>query len=170
MGEKLRLLSVIFVLALMQICLPLSTFAKTPLAVIGKNTIKLEVAQTKKQIERGLMFRASLPEDHGMVFLFRPAREVRFWMFNCIMSLDMMFIKDGKIVKISHDVPPCKSHKPEDCPVYPLEGPIEASEVIEVNAGYCQRHGVKEGDGVSFSLPGFSDGSEPDKSRTEKAN
>lgn len=154
----------------MQICFPLLAFAKSPLAVIGKNTIKLEVAQTKKQIERGLMFRASLPEDHGMVFLFRPPREVRFWMFNCIMSLDMLFIKDGKIVKIAHDVPPCKSHKPEECPVYPVDGPIGASEVIEVNAGYCARHGVKEGDAVTFNLPGLSADSAPEQSNDEKQN
>lgn len=126
---------------------------KMPMVEIGKNKVKVEVAQTRAQIERGLMFRTSMPEDHGMIFLFRPPRPVRFWMFNCNISLDMMFIRDGKIVKISHDVPPCKSQKPDECPLYPKEGEIEASEVLEVNAGYCERHGVKEGDTVKFTLP-----------------
>lgn len=151
---NLRFICSFLILVLLQLALPALVLAKVPLAEIGKNKIKLEVAQTPAQIQRGLMFRASLPEDHGMVFLFRPAKNVRFWMFNCIMSLDMLFIKDGKIVKISENVPPCKSPNPKDCPVYPVDGEIGASEVIEVNAGYCQRHGIKEGDSVSFSLPG----------------
>src|SRR5262249_1698143 len=75
-----------------------AVFAKVPLAEIGKNKIKLEVAQTRAQIEKGLMYRTSLPEDHGMVFLFHPSHPVRFWMRNCFISLDMMFIKDGKVV------------------------------------------------------------------------
>ncbi len=128
--------------------------AKVPLAQIGKNIVKLEVALTDEQIQRGLMFRSSLPEDQGMIFLFRPPRKVRFWMYNCLISLDMLFIKDGKIVKISHDVAPCKSHKREDCPLYPDDGEIFATEVLELNAGYCARHGIKEGDLIEFSLPG----------------
>lgn len=130
--------------------------AKVPIAEIGNNKIKLEVAQTKEQIERGLMFRTSLPEDHGMIFLFRPARPVRFWMFNCNISLDMLFIRNSKIVKISHEVPPCKSKNPQECPLYPVDGEIEASEVLELSSGYCERHGVKEGDTIKFDLPGAS--------------
>lgn len=130
-------------------------FAKVPIAELGKNTVKLEVAQTRAQIEHGLMERASMPEDHGMVFIFHPKRPVRFWMFNCLMSLDMLFIEDGKVVKISHNVPPCKSHNQSECPLYPDEGEVKASEVLEVNAGYCERHGIKEGDTIKFSLPGI---------------
>ena len=130
-------------------------FAKVPLAELGKNTVKLEVAQTRAQIEHGLMERASMPEDHGMVFIFHPKRPVRFWMFNCLMSLDMIFIDEGKIVKISRNVPPCKSHNPGDCPLYPDDGEVRASEVLEVNAGYCERHNIKEGDTIKFSLPGI---------------
>jgi uncharacterized membrane protein (UPF0127 family) len=137
-----------------------SAQAKVPIAEIGKNKIKLEVAQTKEQIERGLMFRTSLPEDQGMIFLFRPPRPVRFWMFNCNISLDMCFIRDGKIVKISHNVPPCKSRNPQDCPLYPVDGEIEASEVLELSSGYCERHSVKEGDSIKFDLPGKASKSE----------
>ncbi len=136
--------------------LPMAADAKTPTAEIGNNKIKLEVAVTQKQIARGLMGRTSMPQDQGMVFLFRPPRPVRFWMFNCFMSLDMMFIKDGKIMKISREVPPCKSHIESECPLYPAEGEIEASEVIEVNPGYCKSHNINEGDSVKFSLGGMA--------------
>src|ERR1700690_2661917 len=74
-------------------------FAKMPLAKIGSNTVKLEVATTEAEIEKGLMYRTSLPEDQGMVFLFTPPRAVNFWMAHCFISLDMLFVRDGKIVK-----------------------------------------------------------------------
>lgn len=134
--------------------LPASVLAKVPLAVIGKNEIKLEVAQTKEQIAHGLMERQSMPESQGMVFLFHPASSVRFWMWDCLMSLDMMFIKDGKIVKISRDVPPYKGSDPQKAPQYPDEGEVVVTEVLEVNAGYCKRHGIKDGDMVKFDLGG----------------
>ncbi len=126
--------------------------AKVPLAHFGKNVVKLEVADTDEKIQRGLMFRRSLPEQDGMVFLFRPPRPVRFWMFNCFISLDMIFINNGHIVKISQDVPPCKDSDPKKCPLYPADGEVGVTEVVEVTAGYCKRHGVKEGDSVKFEF------------------
>ncbi len=129
----------------------LEAMAKMPTAIIGKNTIKLEVAQTPAEIERGLMFRTSLEKDSGMVFLFSPARPVRFWMFNCLIALDMIFIKDGKIAKISKNVPPCKEHDPSKCPTYPDET-VTVDHVIEVNSGYCERNNIQEGDAVKFEF------------------
>src|SRR5271155_4781995 len=90
--------------------------AKMPSAKIGtKSVVKLEVAQTEAEIERGLMYRTSLPEDQGMVFLFNPPRPVWFWMAHCFISLDMLFVKDGKIVEIFHDVPPCRAKTVDEC-------------------------------------------------------
>ncbi|MBS2005787.1 MAG: DUF192 domain-containing protein [Cyanobacteria bacterium SZAS TMP-1] len=128
--------------------------AMTPKVKLGNETVKLEVAQTKKEIEDGLMYRTSLPETQGMVFLFHPSSKVAFWMYHTLISLDMIFVKDGKIVKICKDVPPCKNKDPQgsDCPVYPDRNLIEVSEVIEVNGGFCDRHGVKEGDEVKFDF------------------
>lgn len=153
-SKGLRLSGLFMAVMFLSISFSQNAFAKTPMAEIGKNKVKLEVAQTPEQIQRGLMFRQSMPEDAGMVFLFHPPRNVRFWMYHCFISLDMIFIKDGKIVKISNNVPPCRSPKPDECPLYPAEGEIEVSEVVEVNAGYCKRHGVKEGDAVNFTLDG----------------
>ncbi|PZM82950.1 MAG: DUF192 domain-containing protein [Candidatus Melainabacteria bacterium] len=127
--------------------------AKMPMVRLGKdNIVKVEVATTEAEIQRGLMFRTSLAQDSGMIFLFRPNRPVKFWMFNCLISLDMLFVKDGKIVKICENVPPCKSKIPDECPTYP-DAPIDVTEVVEVSAGYAKAHGLKEGDTVSFDIP-----------------
>jgi len=130
-------------------------FGAMPTATIGNgNVVKLEVAATPQEITRGLMYRTSIPEDCGMVFLFHPERPVNFWMYHTLISLDMCFIRNGKIIKICQDVPPCRSEKKEDCPLYPAGGEILVSEVIELKGGYTRRHGIKEGDTVSFTVPG----------------
>lgn len=138
--------------------LPLSSAAaetKMPIAEIGNNKIKLEVASTTEQIRKGLMYRTALPEDNGMVFLFRPASGVRFWMAHCFISLDMLMIKDGKIVRIFENVPPCKAADEKECPTYPdsTEPAVDVTEVVEVNGGYSKRHDIKVGDTVKFLLP-----------------
>jgi hypothetical protein len=120
--------------------------------IAGKNVVKLEVATSESEIERGLMYRTYLPEDCGMVFLFNPPRPIQFWMYHTLIPLDMCFINNGKIVKIFHEVPPCRSENPGDCPTYPQGSGLLASEVIEVNGGYAKRHGIKEGDKVTFEI------------------
>jgi uncharacterized membrane protein (UPF0127 family) len=128
--------------------------AKMPVVrIAGKNVVKLEVAATDREIERGLMYRQSMPEDCGMVFLFHPPRAVKFWMYHTLISLDMCFVQSGKIVKIFHNVPPCRSENSTDCPTYPEREALLATEVIELNGGYAERHGIKEGDDVVFELP-----------------
>lgn len=119
----------------------------------GDNIVKLEVASTPEQIERGLMYRTSLADDAGMVFLFHPPRPVKFWMYHTLIPLDMCFILDGKIVKVFENVPPCRSENPRECPTYPKEDPgIRVTEVVELPAGYVKKHGIKSGDKVTFSL------------------
>lgn len=151
---KLRvpLIMSLVVAALTMQSLFLEAIGKMPTATIGKNIINLEVAQTPKEIERGLMGRTALDQNSGMVFLFSPPRGVRFWMYNCFISLDMIFIKDGKIQRICKNVPPCKSQDPTQCPTYPEGEDVSVSEVIEVNAGYCEKNGIKEGDTVKFDF------------------
>jgi uncharacterized membrane protein (UPF0127 family) len=129
-----------------------SADAKMPTAKIGNHLIKLEVASSEAEIEKGLMFRTSMPEDQGMVFLFHPPRKVRFWMCHTLIPLDMMFIDKGKIVKISHDAKPCKSENCTDCDMFPSDSAIYATHVIEVNGGYTERHSIKEGDTVDMEL------------------
>ncbi|MGD9681423.1 MAG: DUF192 domain-containing protein [Candidatus Obscuribacterales bacterium] len=126
--------------------------AKMPTAKIGSNVITLEVAQTLEEIQRGLMFRTSLEKDSGMVFLFPRGYRANFWMKNTLIPLDMLFILDGKVVKIFENVPPAKEKDDRKIPHYPAGEGIEVSEVIEVNAGYCAKHNVKEGDTVEFSM------------------
>jgi uncharacterized protein len=123
----------------------------TATATISGREIQLEVANTFKEQEKGLMFRPPLADDRGMLFVFTPARPVAFWMKNTPSPLDIIFLLDGEVKAIARNATTCKS---DPCPVYP-EGGVVADNVIEVRAGLTQEIGLKEGDRISvkFLLP-----------------
>jgi len=112
-----------------------------------KTVVALEVARTEPERSRGLMFRTSMPEQAGMIFLFERPGVYPFWMKNTLIPLDMFWTDTtGKVVWIAESVPPCQA---DPCPEYPPRA--VASYVIETNAGFAQRHGVKVGDVVTLN-------------------
>jgi uncharacterized protein len=114
----------------------------TATAIMGGEKIELEVAQTPQQQALGLMYR-KLADNRGMLFPFEEARIAQFWMKNCLIPLDMVFLKEGKIVEIVANAPPCQSNP---CPVY---GPlIPVDRVIELRGGRAAQLGLKVGDSV----------------------
>mgnify|MGYP006266947357 CR=1 FL=1 len=111
-------------------------------AVVGGEEIGLEVAKTPQQQALGLMYRTDLPGNRGMLFTFDPPRSARFWMENTLITLDMIFLRDGKIQAIAANVPPCTA---APCPTY---GPLQTliDQVIELRGGRASELGLKVGD------------------------
>ena len=105
--------------------------------------IGLEVAQTPEEQATGLMFRTELPDDRGMLFPIAPARNVRFWMKNVFIELDMVFLREGVVQAIIPNVPPCLS---EACPNYGPDVPVDG--VIELRGGRAAQLGLKVGDRI----------------------
>ncbi len=116
--------------------LPISAQVK-----VGNQMIQLEVAKTPAQQAMGLMFRTELAANRGMLFPFNPPRQVGFWMQNCRINLDMVFLREGKVQYIAANVPPCQK---EPCPVYGPNVPVD--QVIELRGGRAQELGLKVGD------------------------
>lgn len=111
-----------------------------------KTVVTLEVARTEPERSRGLMYRTSLPEQAGMIFLFDRPGVYPFWMKNTLIPLDLFWTdSSGRIVWIAESVPPCTA---DPCPEYPPKA--VAQYVIETNAGFAKRHGVKVGDVVKL--------------------
>jgi uncharacterized membrane protein (UPF0127 family) len=79
----------------------------------------------------------------GMLFIMDKNEEQSFWMKNCIISLDIIFIINDKITKIHENCPPCYSN---DCPTYSGQGNI----VLELPAGSCSLHNIKVGDKLAY--------------------
>ncbi|BBB32114.1 conserved hypothetical protein [Thermotomaculum hydrothermale] len=109
----------------------------------------LEIAKTPEQWVRGLMFRKSLPQNSGMLFVYPKDDYFAIWMKNCFIPLDIIWLDSkGRIVYFVENAPPCKQ---EPCPVY--EPIMKARFVIELNAGTIKKLKLKTGDRVSIILP-----------------
>jgi hypothetical protein len=90
------------------------------------------------------MYRKELPEMSGMLFLFPREEPLSFWMKNTILPLDIIFIDAARaIVSIAQNTTPFSEN--------PLPSGSPAQFVLEVNGGFCQRHGVAVGDRVEFA-------------------
>ena len=114
--------------------------------LVSGATIDVEIAKTPEELSRGLMNRATLPENGGMLFVFSDSAPRAFWMKNTLIPLDIIFISsDTKITNIEHALP-CKA---DPCPLYRSRG--NAMYVLEVNGGFSQTHGISEGDDVGLS-------------------
>ena len=105
--------------------------------------IGLEVAKTPQEQAIGLMFRTELPDDRGMLFPIAPARNVRFWMKNVLIELDMVFLREGVVQAIIPNVPPCLS---DTCPNYGPDVPVDGA--IELKGGRAAQLGLKVGDRI----------------------
>ncbi len=87
------------------------------------------------------MFRTHLAERHGMLFDFEHDQEVRMWMKNTLIPLDMVFITaDGRIHRIERDA------KPGSLDLIASDGPVRS--VLELNAGDASRYGIEPGDRI----------------------
>ena len=117
-------------------------------AQLAGRTIQLEVARTPEQQAKGMMWRKEpLADDRGMAFPFSSARPMAFWMKNCFVPLDMVFILDGKVQEIT-TAPPCLR---EPCPIYP-QPPVIADTVIELRANWAKDYGLNIGDRITVEL------------------
>jgi uncharacterized membrane protein (UPF0127 family) len=110
-----------------------------------------EVARTPKEQELGLMHRQSLASDRCMFFLYQEDGNHRIWMKNCLIALDVVWIKaDGTVVEVSERTPPCSPLLGNECPVY--GGTVTARHFVEFPAGTLRRIGLKVGDRLGWDL------------------
>ncbi len=141
-----------FILFISLCCLVLIGFAQSKTESLESFELKVdvalkgeifhaEVARTPQALRQGLMYRTELSSHEGMLFPFSPPRRVDFWMKNCLIPLDMIFLKENRVVGIVHSAPPCQD---EPCPTYPSRYPVDM--VFEVSGGTANRLGLAPGD------------------------
>lgn len=109
-----------------------------------KLSFRVEVARTPAEQKRGLMFRAKMGPDEGMIFPFSPPREgVAFWMENTVISLDIIFIgRDGRVLNVAANA------VPYSLALIPAAG--TATGVLEINGGRAAQLGIVPGDRVEW--------------------
>jgi uncharacterized membrane protein (UPF0127 family) len=115
---------------------PLLTY---PLKINGHN-LRAEVANTDEDRRTGLMFRNSLAENQGMLFVYESEGRYAMWMKNTIIPLSVAFIDRKGIILNIEDMQP----HTEDS--HGSKGPAKYS--LEMNQGWFKKRGINKGDKV----------------------
>lgn len=107
----------------------------------GRVKFTVELAVTKAEQQRGLMFRKSLAPDRGMLFPYNPPQRAAFWMKNTLIPLDIIYIApDGRVLSIARNA------VPHDETPLPSGGIIRG--VLEIPGGRAAQLGILPGDRV----------------------
>lgn len=118
-----------------------------------------EVARTDQEKARGLMYRTNLAKDRCMFFVYEEEGFHTIWMKNCLIALDVVWVKaDGTVVEIKENAPPLSMMfrgSEADIPNY--GGNVMSRYFIEFAAGTVRRLNLKVGERVGWELH-FKDG------------
>ncbi len=107
--------------------------------------ISVEIVTSMKDLRTGLSYRDEMCEKCGMIFLQGDSDKYSFWMHEMRFPLDIIYIRDNKIVEIFKNVPIYTNEsytviKPEQ----------DANIVLELNAGFSDKNNIKIGDRIQF--------------------
>lgn len=109
---------------------------------VGGNTFTVEIAATPDDRQRGLMYRDTLGEDQGMLFVF-PREEMRsFWMKNTSIPLSIAYIDAGGVIREIYDMEPYS--------LAPVPSRFPAMYALEVRQGRFTELGIEPGDRVTI--------------------
>jgi uncharacterized membrane protein (UPF0127 family) len=92
--------------------------------VLGGVELRLEVADEPAERAFGLMQRDSVPPGTGMLFRYDAPVRARFYMYDVVVPLTAVFVRDGRVVS-SVVMPPCELAEPDDCPTYGPDEPFD---------------------------------------------
>lgn len=123
--------------------------ATGPSITIRHQRVELDLTRTREEQTRGLGGRDSLAWGRGMLFEYPNPVFPGFWMKDMRFDIDIVWIREGRIVDITHRV----KHSPDG--PGPTYRPRELTDtVLEVPAGYAQAHGWRIGDKVKLDRAG----------------
>jgi len=126
----------------------LDDFSTQPLTLPSGQKIRVETMINDYDLLRGLMFRKSLPPDRGMLFVHATPDRYKFWMYQTLIPLDMIWMDSNRrIVEIVADVQPCNTQASR-CPQY---GGNELSMyTLELPAGMARKFGLQLGQSMQW--------------------
>jgi uncharacterized membrane protein (UPF0127 family) len=123
--------------------IPITTAYNVP-AKLGSAQLHVELADTDGKRQHGLSGREPLAEQQGMLFVFADTQQTRpeFWMKGMKFDLDLIWLKDNKVVDITPHVPAPKNEN-DALPSYAPSADVDM--VLEVSSGWSERHDIKRG-------------------------
>ena len=108
-----------------------------------KAEIDVQIADFENERLQGMMFRKSLGENEGMLFIFERSEPRSFWMKNTFLSLDILYAdENGTIISIHHRTEPLSTA--------PIRSGGDAMYVVETRGGFCGKYDIVDGDLISI--------------------
>ena len=124
------------------------TFPKRVQISIGAQSIKAEVARTPIALARGLSGRDGLGENESMLFIFGIADRHGFWMKDMKFPIDIIWLKDNKIIGFTENIEPQIGAKTQDLKIYYPPEPVDR--VLELRAGRARLLNAQVGDMIKI--------------------
>ncbi|MEO1336362.1 MAG: DUF192 domain-containing protein [Myxococcota bacterium] len=112
----------------------------------GPMTFRAELADSPDERTQGLMFRESLSDAHGMLFLFPVEQQLSFWMKNTLIPLDIIFIREDRTI-----LGIVENAEPRTMTSRMIPG--RSQFVLEINGGLAAKKGIQAGQKVTFLAP-----------------
>lgn len=111
--------------------------------IINNNLFNVKLVITDKDIKEGMKKKKFDNTFNGMLFIMNEGYH-SFWMSDCIIPLDIIYISNNKIKKIYRNCPPCRDKYNSNCPHYEGFGDL----ILEINGGDCIKYDITEGDSI----------------------
>jgi uncharacterized membrane protein (UPF0127 family) len=109
---------------------------------INNRTLKVALAKTTSEKQKGLGGVYKLNENEGMLFVMGQKNRYGFWMKGMKIPIDIIWISDNKIIDISQNIDIAQGEFKVYYPTTPV------NYVLEVSSGYCKRYNIRIGDVV----------------------
>lgn len=111
---------------------------------IGEKEIVVALADSSAERMLGLSGCPEIPAESGMYFVINPVQPTAFWMKDMLVPLDIIWIKDNKVIGLAAPVPPPLAGQPETLlPQYKSPDVVDA--VLELPANQAALLNIKIG-------------------------
>ena len=140
---------IVFLLPTMGACMETTCPAGDPIIrplKVNGHPLTAEVAATVAERACGLSLRDSMPVNHGMLFVYRDARGLVFWMKDTVIPLSIAYLDSDHRILALHEMDPGQ-------PEHRYRSKHPARYALEVHQGWFRSNGVEVGDLVEFELP-----------------
>ena len=141
------IIGAVIALAIVFVLMSMSTTSKVGGVITGikinSHRYSVEVADTMLKQTQGLSGRESLAAGTGMLFVFNTPYNETFWMKGMLISIDIIWIREGRVIGFVEDAP-----TPSGASIPTFNAPGPADMVLEVPAGTVAKDSIKQGDAV----------------------
>jgi uncharacterized protein len=144
---KKIIFTIIVVFGLLIVAMAINARISQPKITIKSHSFNLLLAKTDKEKQVGLSNTKLLSANQGMLFKFDKPDYYSFWMKNMKFPIDIIFIKNNKVVTVYSKVKPPTSVTDQLAIYQPLE---PADSVLEINAGLADKYGFKKDSTIQY--------------------